>query len=480
MANSGSDGERIELLEEQVARLCRVIERQQTELTELRGSRASREARVSRSHRSGRASSRRALLKWGTAAAAAASLALVASEQSAHASPAAGTARMADGDAIKAGLITTATLPTDLKAVGGATPGYMLLVDASPASGDNDGVHVFASGNGNGVYASSPAGTSVTGQSGTGTGVFGTSGGGGFGVHGDSSSNVGVYGVSNTSVGVWGESSLQSGVLAFTHDLTNGYPAIQATNFGVGNGIDATGADGALGAYGTAAGATAAGVSWYSDSGYGVVGASSTGIALFADLSGRLKQNLQVAIGAPTSGAFNAGEQIRDTNGDLYICIADGSPGVWKKMAAIPAGKPGGAIVFLPKPFRLFDTRPGVAGCPIDPTTPMSFPQVITLQVTGTPSTIDSTLVVPSGATGIVGDLLAINVVGNGVTVPSSGFLTLQPHSVTPTGNSFLHYYPNTVQHNSVVIGLDGAGKLDVGNYNAKTNVGLDILGYIL
>jgi hypothetical protein len=26
----------------------------------------------------------------------------------------------------------------------------------------------------------------------------------------------------------------------------------------------------------------------------------------------------------------------------------------------------------------------------------------------------------------------------------------------------------------------DAAGKLDVGNYNAKTNVGLDILGYII
>jgi hypothetical protein len=29
-------------------------------------------------------------------------------------------------------------------------------------------------------------------------------------------------------------------------------------------------------------------------------------------------------------------------------------------------------------------------------------------------------------------------------------------------------------------MGLDAAGKLDVGNYNAKTNVGLDILGYII
>jgi hypothetical protein len=149
-------------------------------------------------------------------------------------------------------------------------------------------------------------------------------------------------------------------------------------------------------------------------------------------------------------------------------------------VVAIPAGTLGGVLVFLPKPFRLFDTRPGVSGCPIDPGTPMTAGQIITLQVTGAPSPLDSTLVVPTGATGIVGDLLGINVVGNGVTVPGSGFLTLQPHNVTPTTNSYLHYYPNQIVHNSVVIGLDASGKLDVGNYNAKTNVGLDVLGYIL
>jgi hypothetical protein len=160
--------------------------------------------------------------------------------------------------------------------------------------------------------------------------------------------------------------------------------------------------------------------------------------------------------------------------------VVTGSPGTWKKVTAIPAGTPGGALVFLHAPFRIFDTRPGVAGCPIDPGTPMASAQITTLQVTGTASTTDLTLVVPSGATGIIGDLLAINIVGNGVTVPGSGFLTLQPHNVTPTGNSYLHYYPATVQHNCVVMGLDSTGKLDVGNYNTSTNVGLDITGYFI
>jgi hypothetical protein len=257
---------------------------------------------------------------------------------------------------------------------------------------------------------------------------------------------------------------------------TNG-GGIMASANGSGNGIYGFSPSG-LGVRGASTSNT--GTYGVSSSGFGVVGASGSSIDLAAAGTGRFQQVVQSSTGAPTSGFYSKGEQVRDVNGDLYICVATGSPGTWKKVAAIPAGKLGGALVFLPKPFRIFDTRPGVAGCPIDPATPMTFPQVITLQVTGTPSTIDSSLVVPTGATGIIGDLLAINVVGNGVTVPGSGFLTLQPHNVTPTTNSFLHYYPTTVQHNSVVIGLDAAGKLDVGNYNATTNVGLDILGYII
>jgi hypothetical protein len=88
--------------------------------------------------------------------------------------------------------------------------------------------------------------------------------------------------------------------------------------------------------------------------------------------------------------------------------------------------------------------------------------------------------VVPTGATGIVGDLLAINVNGNSIDGSGQGFLTLQPHSGTATGNSYLHYYLSQIIHNSYVIGLDGSGKLDVGNFGATTNVGLDITGYII
>jgi len=252
--------------------------------------------------------------------------------------------------------------------------------------------------------------------------------------------------------------------------FSNGSSAISVRGLNNSGGIGVQGVDiaGGIGVWGSA------------NDGTGVYAESISGLALSAGGTGRFWQATLAMPGAPTSGFHSKGEQVRDSNGDLFICMTSGTPGTWKKVAAIPAGTLGGALVFLHAPFRLFDTRPGVAGCPIDPGVPMASASVTTLQVTGTASTTDATLVVPTGATGIIGDLLAINVNGNGITGGFAGFLTLQPHSVTPTGNSYLHYYPATVQHNCVVMGLDASGKLDVGNYNTATNVGLDITGYII
>jgi len=298
-------------------------------------------------------------------------------------------------------------------------------------------------------------GTSTGGTSGNKNGVFGYTDatGGAFGVVGvetaGSACGAGVRGIGGAGGnGVWGTS--------------NG----SVVSFGVAGSTDV-----GYGVFGT------------SSSGYGVIGSSSTGIDLATAGTGRILQGSYGGTGAPSSGTHSKGESVRDDNGDLYICVAFGTPGTWKKVAAIPADKLGGALVFLPKPFRIFDTRPGVAGCPIDPGVPMPSASVTTLQVTGTASTTDSTLVVPTGATGIVGDLLGINTASNGVSVPGNGFLTLQPHSGTATGNSYLHYYGDDVvqiYHNSFTIGLSSDGKLDVGNFGSTTNVGIDIMGYII
>jgi hypothetical protein len=450
---SGPESARIQQLEDQMARLLLTLDQQradyeqrlseqqakmerqqarlneqQAEIADLRVSRRGQQRSVSGTHRTRRASNRRALLKWGGAAAAAAAVTLVASEQSAHAASA------ADGGNLIIGQANAGTNQTSLAVTGTSTAGYFFQVDASLST-----------------ITSAVAITGISNVT-TGTGVYGTSTG---------SSGTGVSGFSPSSNGI--------GMLG--------------VNSNVGVGVGGLAGSNGTGVAGDAPGSVGYGVWGESDSGYGVVGEATSGIDVHvggASGTGRLQQKLQASSGAPSSGTHNSGEQVRDSLGDLYLCVGGGSPGTWTKVAAIPAGKPGGALVFLPKPFRIFDTRPGVAGCPIDPGVPMASASVTTLQVTGTASTLDSTLVVPTGATGIIGDLLAINVNGNGITGGFAGFLTLQPHNVTPTGNSFLHYYPSTVQHNSVVIGLDATGKLDVGNYNTSTNVGLDILGYII
>ncbi len=238
------------------------------------------------------------------------------------------------------------------------------------------------------------------------------------------------------------------------------------------SGLWGYGSPGFSGVYGQGAGSASRGVYGVSDSGYGVLAASITGIDIYAFGTGRIQQFLQSAAGAPTSGTFNAGEQIRDSLGDLYICVTGGTSGTWKKVTAIPAGTSGGGLVFFPTPYRIFSTRPN-SGAPLGQSTPMTSGQIFTMQITGTVSPSNSALVVPAGATGIIGDLLAAN--GTGI-----GFLTLQPHSNSATNFSYLHYSSAIVVHNCVTIGLSSDGKLDVGNYQSQADVILDLTGYII
>ena len=124
------------------------------------------------------------------------------------------------------------------------------------------------------------------------------------------------------------------------------------------SGVAGSGGTNGKGVRGTANGATAFGVWGVSDSGFGVVGESGTGIDLAATGTGRLLQASSGSAGAPSSGSYSAGEQIRDAVGALYICVTSGSPGVWMKVVGQPVGYRGGTITFLPTPIRVYDSRP--------------------------------------------------------------------------------------------------------------------------
>ncbi len=204
------------------------------------------------------------------------------------------------------------------------------------------------------------------------------------------------------------------------------------------------------------------GLNGQSDTGYGVVGESQFGIDFFANGGGRIQQKLSGFTGAPTSGSYTQGEQIRDNAGDLYICIASGSPGTWRKVAA---GVPGvsGAINFLANPIRLLDTRTG---------SPYAGGSTHSLQVTGV---VIGGISVPSGAVGVVGN---VTVVGP----TSGGDLRLYPGATAPATSSINFASGQTIA-NGVVVGLNSSGQLNIRvdmPSGTHTNVLFDASGYIL
>ncbi|HEX6818890.1 MAG TPA: hypothetical protein VF120_10980 [Ktedonobacterales bacterium] len=78
---------------------------------------------------------------------------------------------------------------------------------------------------------------------------------------------------------------------------------------------------------------------------------------LYAVGTGRIGQYLQGSAGAPTSGTYTAGEMLRDSDGELWLCVAGGSPGQWVRATHVVYGYSGGAVSYLSKPIRLLDTR---------------------------------------------------------------------------------------------------------------------------
>lgn len=220
--------------------------------------------------------------------------------------------------------------------------------------------------------------------------------------------------------------------------------------------------NGGIGLRGEIYGAGGYGVVGLCNSGTGVYGSSNTGVSILAGGSGRIFQNANTLSGPPTSGSFSLGEQIRDFNGDMFICITGGSPGTWRKVAA---GVPGmsGAINFLANPIRLLDTRtssPWIAG------------STHTLQVTGVSV---GSIEVPAGAVGVVGNVTVVR-------PTDGGDLRLYPGASAPATSS-INFASGQIIANGVIVGLNSSGKLNIKvdmPTGATANVLFDVSGFIL
>ena len=143
-----------------------------------------------------------------------------------------------------------------------------------------------------------PPGVSGRTNSPQGSGVFGFSDAGGIGVRGFSNSNDGVVGLSSgeRKSGVFGLNTLQTGAA-----------------FGVSGSSDSP--DG-FKRYGI------------SDQGYG---------GHFRGGRAPLRLVPANTPGNPSSGNHKRGELFVDSNGDLFFCKGDGTPGTWFRVQLIPA-----------------------------------------------------------------------------------------------------------------------------------------------
>ena len=224
------------------------------------------------------------------------------------------------------------------------------------------------------------------------------------------------------------------------------------------------GADG-TGVYGVSKGGDQCwGVLGNSDAGVGIQGVSQTGIDLVANGSGRLASVRQVDVGVPTTGAYLAGEQIRDFGGNLFICVAGGSPGTWLKVAAAAAGR-GGMVNLLSAPIRLLDTRLLSGKLPAG--------AVLVLQVTG----VDvGGISVPKGATGVVGNVTVVQPNGG-------GDLRLYPGGAPLPATSSINFASGQVVANGVTVGLNTGGQISIKvdmPAGTSTHVIFDASGYVM
>ena len=133
------------------------------------------------------------------------------------------------------------------------------------------------------------------------------------------------------------------------------------------------GQDDGIGVYGRAEGANGIAVRGFSQEGIGMDAGSSNNVALYLRGSGRLHQQVRSQPGSPPAAGFGywAGEQIRDANGEMWLCVEQGNPGTWRRVATVREGFKGGSVNILPKPIRLYDSRTGgaprvMAGATVD------------------------------------------------------------------------------------------------------------------
>ncbi len=199
---------------------------------------------------------------------------------------------------------------------------------------------------------------------------------------------------------------------------------------------------------------------------------SSGGTA--AQLDGRIPLGLTPAGLSPIggrAGSYYQGHIVEDTNGDLWLCVADGAPGTWRKLGG-PATA--GQLHVLAQSVRVYDSRPG--NPPLSGTkTPITGAADRTV---GTKNGVAGGVTVPAVADGAIAAMVNLTI----VNTSASGFLGLYKTGVAWPGNSNINWgATGTVLANMAIVALDSLGRFNVKcSGGSSTDFLVDVIGYYL
>lgn len=297
----------------------------------------------------------------------------------------------------------------------------------------------------------------------------GVVGSGPVGVRGVTTTDAGtgVLGIATEGVGVKARAGYGMAVEAIA---TNG-TAVRADGGGVG----------------VVASGTAAGVTAESDIGTGIVAyggetgveAHSDDVALWARFAGRAALYLGAEIrGGGTRQApplrtdlHVPGEIDIDQNNDLWLCVASGWPGTWRKLSGPNVAGSFHALT----PGRVYDSRVPDPG----PVAALVTGQEREISVSGRrqldTGTVELADFVPPGASAIAANVTVVDTV-------STGLLTVNPGGVHSVGAATINWSTTgQVLNNGVILALDGSRRLNViasGAPGASAHFVIDVTGY--
>jgi hypothetical protein len=206
---------------------------------------------------------------------------------------------------------------------------------------------------------------------------------------------------------------------------------------------------------GWASGIFSAGVYGLSDSGYGVIGESNTGIGLYARTSGRIGQTGLLGAGNPGYVPGPGYETVRDANGVLWI---HNLAGAWRRVNTVRVDTADGLGTAY-KPFRRLDTRSGSR---------KSANSITHVSIAGTGSGASA---IPVDAIAAVGNLTATDYTG-------PGFLTISPNGISVATSTVNFQIGQIAIANSFICGLNG-GSLQVFVGGHASHFIIDITAYI-